>query len=519
MHFHIVKDLEEELILGMPWLIEQQVTIDCHQEKARYLSAICQALTAPMNQHRICAVAAGDNKSGGWRQATSKGNKIMKCHRYAKRAAQYGTTNSADFMVPASPTTPIKQARIPTTPLLSPELQYSLLQRPVPTRRRRERLSPPSSPLVGQTTCREQPTARLLRGEVFATPPAPSLAAASATADARKESAAHHQRGDVPATPPASQPAVARGCRFRAVLFASEGSKVEVVNLESLSAVCLSMPFPVGLLHLAAVDKWLVEDMSGQKHVLAKRQPEDPCPTVLQDIQETSDLPGPISSCALGQLEGDLLSRALGQSVSAPHRVLSTENSFATIVLGFPELDHSSNEVYVWPRRESLSGSSVTLLDQAQVVRAVPTSVAPREAYSERGQHSGLSGFLEVSDLANNKLRYIPVPQPLAVSPVAAWMYQKAELPLHLVATSHSGLATVDAGGCIRLWETGLANLEQSLLEWRKMIGSTYIRPSYPGIIWSTWPCDVTPSQSQAEVFIFVVTSKRGDKKCSTFQR
>lgn len=31
---------------------------------------------------------------------------------------------------------------------------------------------------------------------------------------------------------------------------------------------------------------------------------------------------------------------------------------------------------------------------------------------------------------------------------------------------------TVDAGGCVRLWETSLVGIEKSLGDWRKMVGS-----------------------------------------------
>jgi len=36
---------------------------------------------------------------------------------------------------------------------------------------------------------------------------------------------------------------------------------------------------------------------------------------------------------------------------------------------------------------------------------------------------------------------------------------------------SEEGLVTVDNSGTVRLWETGVANLERSLQEWRRMIG------------------------------------------------
>jgi hypothetical protein len=40
-----------------------------------------------------------------------------------------------------------------------------------------------------------------------------------------------------------------------------------------------------------------------------------------------------------------------------------------------------------------------------------------------------------------------------------------------MAPASNDGLVTVDMGGCIRVWETALINIERSLEEWRRMIG------------------------------------------------
>lgn len=51
------------------------------------------------------------------------------------------------------------------------------------------------------------------------------------------------------------------------------------------------------------------------------------------------------------------------------------------------------------------------------------------------------------------------------------WLYTK-DFPLYASLTSNEGLVTIDAGGCVRLWETSIANIEKSLGAWRKMIGA-----------------------------------------------
>lgn len=42
---------------------------------------------------------------------------------------------------------------------------------------------------------------------------------------------------------------------------------------------------------------------------------------------------------------------------------------------------------------------------------------------------------------------------------------------LHISFKSNQDLVTVDAGGCVRLWETSLTNIEKSLGAWRRMVG------------------------------------------------
>ena len=40
----------------------------------------------------------------------------------------------------------------------------------------------------------------------------------------------------------------------------------------------------------------------------------------------------------------------LGETVSSPNTLLSTKNTYATLVMGFPELEYSANEVLAWPK-------------------------------------------------------------------------------------------------------------------------------------------------------------------------
>lgn len=59
----------------------------------------------------------------------------------------------------------------------------------------------------------------------------------------------------------------------------------------------------------------------------------------------------------------------------------------------------------------------------------------------------------------------------MKVSPMTEWLYNR-ELPFYAAITSNQDLVTVDAGGCVRLWETTMVNIENSLKSWRKMLGA-----------------------------------------------
>lgn len=263
------------------------------------------------------------------------------------------------------------------------------------------------------------------------------------------------------------------------VLYEIAGSKVEVVNVEAMTALAFSLPFNISSVNLSAVDRWLIEDTTSKKYVLTKANPSDPCPSILNSIEDTynTNSLGYIISCDSENLPFDILSDALGQKLSAPNRVICTDDTYAAIAVGFPELDRTTNELYAWPRQEKQqkqggSENNVILRDCGQIIHAVTSKQVPREALTRGKGHVPASGYLEIVDILNHKIRYLPVPQPHAVSPVTSWMYSTSPLPLYLAAGSNQGVVTVDAGGCVRLWETAIFSLEKSLMEWRQMIGA-----------------------------------------------
>ena len=58
-----------------------------------------------------------------------------------------------------------------------------------------------------------------------------------------------------------------------------------------------------------------------------------------------------------------------------------------------------------------------------------------------------------------------------SLSPYTTWLSTISDTDALLAEWGNGGVVTVDMGGHVRLWETGLERLQRSLTEWRNMIG------------------------------------------------
>ncbi|XP_032888798.1 von Willebrand factor A domain-containing protein 8 [Amblyraja radiata] len=298
------------------------------------------------------------------------------------------------------------------------------------------------------------------------------------------------------------------------VFYEKLGNSLDVLDVLEGQAHSLSLPINVQSVHLVAEDRWLlVESKTNKKFLLTKpmyigSDLSDACE--LHAINEEPVHTGfgmttalePLSPCTVSkeELSSVNLSAALGQKIASPNRILSDENSYATIVVGFPDL-MSPNEVYTWKRRAELDQTSaspssdkffsgrnpsgkvkhtncITLTGINQVIRAVAATEVPlSEIYPQDVKAPVTAGFLEVTDLNTKKIKYIPIPRPRSVSPYTQWVSQISDTEVLIAPVGAGGVVTVDLGGHVRLWETGFDHLQRSLLEWRSMIGQQDGRP------------------------------------------
>ncbi|CAJ0966036.1 unnamed protein product [Ranitomeya imitator] len=228
------------------------------------------------------------------------------------------------------------------------------------------------------------------------------------------------------------------------------------------------------------------------------------------------------------QLPPENLSAAINQKITSPNRIFSDENHYASIVVGFPDL-MSPSEVYSWNRKHPLgnqAGSSsdhffqptkfanikrtncVNLLEANQVVRAVSAADVPlKEIYPKvtargPGTRSGTQRWNETGDYSKCRgpelvatpapeAHSVPVSPPAqapqhsapnddrasSASPYTSWLSKITDSDILVATLGSKGVVTVDMGGSVRLWETGLESIQRSLLEWRNMIGQEDGRP------------------------------------------
>lgn len=198
------------------------------------------------------------------------------------------------------------------------------------------------------------------------------------------------------------------------VFYVPNKNKVEVVNLDSMSGYSIDLPCDAESILLASANKWLIQDTFRNKYVFEKSSGSQPCPNVLREIQESdgNDLRKDfLLNCSQDNLHQNILSEALQRKINSPNRLLASNNMYAGIVVGFPELD-SANELYYWPRKKRLNDFITPIITtDGQVIRTISVEQVPDEVCPSDKKHTGITGYLEIVNTVNHKVRYVPIPE------------------------------------------------------------------------------------------------------------
>ncbi|MGH0149692.1 UNVERIFIED_CONTAM: hypothetical protein FKN15_025915 [Acipenser sinensis] len=287
------------------------------------------------------------------------------------------------------------------------------------------------------------------------------------------------------------------------VFYKENQNHLDVLDVLEGRAHTISLPINLKSVFLVAEDRWLlVESKTKQKFLLTKPMHMGAEDTGICQLHTITEDPvstgfGTTSGVELtvpyevsrDQLPAENLGAALGQKIVSPNRVLADENNYAAIVIGFPDL-MSPNEVYSWKRTSPLAGSSsaktiftedrqsgavkqtncVSLLGANQLIRAVPAGDVPlKELYPKEALTVNCPARLVAMSYIIGRSR--------TLSPYSSWLSKISHTDVLLASMGGGGVVTVDMGGYVRLWETGLDTLQRSLLEWQSMIGQEDGRP------------------------------------------
>ncbi|KAK0097221.1 hypothetical protein PV326_002877 [Microctonus aethiopoides] len=264
----------------------------------------------------------------------------------------------------------------------------------------------------------------------------------------------------------------------QAVFYTPNGSKVEILDLKNLNAYSMCLPFVIESIILASSDKFLIQSPPNNFYILEKSNKTSPCPNILRQVEtninQTINI-GAIAKCGIENLNKNILTQALKQNIDSPNRLITSDFTYASIIMGFPELD-SNNDIHVWPRNERIksnnknNNSGPIITDSGQIIRVLSSEKIPEEARIGDGGQT-IPNYLEVVDIVNKKIRYLPIPAISNASPQIDWLYPRGP-PIYIASTSNHGLVSIDCAGGVKLWETSPTHIEKSLLEWRKTVDS-----------------------------------------------
>ncbi|XP_068732159.1 von Willebrand factor A domain-containing protein 8-like [Montipora capricornis] len=295
------------------------------------------------------------------------------------------------------------------------------------------------------------------------------------------------------------------------IIYQEDSNKMDVVDLVDGTTQNITLPFIIGRFHPFSRDLWLVcETGSDRKYLLNKPYSEAPVPCVLHTIESNSigvEETEHWRSISTQSLPPEAVSLNFGEERrSKSNRLVVGSRDYATIAVARPDQliekspvsFHSfkrekNNEIRESERQGALPLDKLITEDTvlplclpatAQVVRLVPGSMIPKEDDQMTNKQSededprqlktrSPLGYLEVADVGRRSVRYIPFPGRHDLSLYA----RLGGKPLVMAPTTYEGIVTVDAGGRLRLWETGVANLVRSLEKWKGLIGEDYQGP------------------------------------------
>ena len=233
------------------------------------------------------------------------------------------------------------------------------------------------------------------------------------------------------------------------LMYTPKGNVIQLLTLAGDIPINykVELPMTISSVHPLSEDQYLVmadhlesADANDEQHqrlfVLRKEANDEPIPTVLNPVSQSpityrKELVEEINQLSKEGLTDFGLALVMNEKIQSPNILFNSANSYATLAMGFPELEFSANEVFSWPREEQVKSkdnnpprapaygakqsadpgrNTVILKDSCQIVTPVSSNDVSQ---SVKDRNYGLSSpgniqsYLEVVDLMASKLRYV----------------------------------------------------------------------------------------------------------------
>lgn len=262
---------------------------------------------------------------------------------------------------------------------------------------------------------------------------------------------------------------------------------LNVLDVESRYAVHWKLPVCVDHLFMADESKCIVvAGDTKRRYLLSWDKMDQPKDHSFIPITEESAQKSAVYEVRHAYKAGmqDLPSRTLEKIIGPSKdgteaRVVITQEDFAAVGLKFPDVK-SEWKMYCFPRTAIPWGKhtighlhrdpqTMPMANSTILVTSKSPACVPKEAWPSETTAGNVSGYLEVVNLNDQTVRYVPVP---VSASIPYYHKDNPESTLLMDVGSSDTLVTVDYGGCVRVWELVPEKLNNSLAEWRKMMGA-----------------------------------------------
>ncbi|CAG5105530.1 Oidioi.mRNA.OKI2018_I69.chr1.g2207.t1.cds [Oikopleura dioica] len=159
-----------------------------------------------------------------------------------------------------------------------------------------------------------------------------------------------------------------------------------------------------------------------------------------------------------------------GEAPETPKRGFVSGWSSAGWLVGAPTADKF--EEFQYPRPEDVAGATMSKahwISPTMVAQLVPPKRVPGYIFTESNPRPlGAGAFIEVTDLKEKKVSYIPVPE---VDHDRWWAAARKEDFALGASVSNGTVVTVDGIGNVREFDSCRENLASAMTQWKNMVG------------------------------------------------